>query len=65
MKALVSFSVISVINGFACFVLLYWILKWSYSDALIPSVSIAVGGFVVDYLMKYTNSRKRNRTKEF
>jgi hypothetical protein len=36
-----------------------------YSGALTASISVAVAGFLVDYLMKYTNSRKRNRPKEY
>ena len=64
MKSFISFFVIAVLTAVACFTLLYSIFKFDFSDALVASVSIAVGGFVVDYLMKYTNSRKRNKRKE-
>jgi Kef-type K+ transport system membrane component KefB len=62
MKTLVSFFVIAVLTAVACFALLYGIFKLDYSDALVASVSVAVSGFVVDNLMKYTNSRKRKST---
>jgi hypothetical protein len=65
MKSFVSFFVVAVLSGFTCFVLLYWMIKMDYSGALTASISVAVAGFLVDYLMKYTNSRKRNRPKEY
>jgi len=62
MKSFLSFFGIAVISGIACFAILYWIIKMDIGNAFTASVSVAIGGFVVDYLMKYTNSRKKKST---
>jgi len=64
MKTFISFFVVAILIGSACYALFYWVIKMDYIGALSSSIAVAVSGLVVDYLMKYTNSKKRNRVKE-
>ncbi|HWI90918.1 MAG TPA: hypothetical protein VNT20_06550 [Flavisolibacter sp.] len=49
MKMFISFLIAAVSIGSALFAILFWLFKMEYSDALITSLSGALGAFVVDY----------------
>jgi hypothetical protein len=63
-KKFISLFIASLLVGFACFAVFYWLVNWNWSDSLSAGMAAAGGGLVGEYLRSYFEKRKSKRVTE-
>jgi hypothetical protein len=46
--------------GFACFAIVYWVVKWNYNESISLALSIGISGLVVELLRPYIKKKSRD-----